>query len=167
MKALYFGFPAQGHVNPSLAVVSELAARGEQIVYYNAESWRYPVEQTGAIFRAYPPLRELSLLGDPAPGSGYASLAPFILEASEQLLPSMLQELDREHPDYIMYDSMAGWGKLAAQAIHIPNLAFITTLVFGPNLAMPPINWRGAIEITADIARFLPVYWRISRRLRR
>ena len=33
-KYVFFNFPADGHVNPTLAIVEELIARGEEVVYY-------------------------------------------------------------------------------------------------------------------------------------
>jgi UDP:flavonoid glycosyltransferase YjiC (YdhE family) len=49
------GMPAAGHVNPTLPVVRELVRRGHDVVYYDDEEFRRPIEATGAEFRAYPP----------------------------------------------------------------------------------------------------------------
>lgn len=33
MKALFFGLPVHGHVNPTLPLIRELVRRGDEIVY--------------------------------------------------------------------------------------------------------------------------------------
>jgi UDP:flavonoid glycosyltransferase YjiC (YdhE family) len=43
--------PAAGHVNPTLPVVRELVARGEQVVYYDTEEFRSQIEEAGAPLR--------------------------------------------------------------------------------------------------------------------
>ena len=43
-KYVFFNFPAYGHVNPTLAIVEELIARGEEVVYYLPERFRQMIE---------------------------------------------------------------------------------------------------------------------------
>ncbi len=165
MKAIFFNIPAQGHINPTLALVAELVKRGEQVIYYNTEAWRNLIEPTGATFRPYPNIPELTLLGDPPPGAGFVGNAPSLLRVGEQLIPTLLEAVRQENPDYIVHDSIAGWGKQVAQRADLPGIASITTLIFGRPGAVPPINARAAIEIVADFVHYYSVYPQTARRL--
>jgi len=47
-KVLFFGFPAHGHTNPTLALVRELIRRGERVIYYSYDEFQEKIEETGA-----------------------------------------------------------------------------------------------------------------------
>lgn len=49
---LVINFLGEGHVNPLLAVVSELIQRGDSVVSYCIEDYRKKIETTGAEFRS-------------------------------------------------------------------------------------------------------------------
>ena len=49
-KIVFFGIPAHGHTNPTLAVVKELVSRGHQVVYYSYKDFREKIEEAGAKF---------------------------------------------------------------------------------------------------------------------
>ncbi|HET9223404.1 MAG TPA: hypothetical protein VFO07_12915, partial [Roseiflexaceae bacterium] len=53
-KIIYLTPPAHGHINPTLPVMRELVQRGDELICYNTAEFRPQIEQTGAIFRAYP-----------------------------------------------------------------------------------------------------------------
>ncbi|MEB8957913.1 glycosyl transferase, partial [Bacillus cereus] len=50
-NVLVINFPGEGHINPTLAVVSELIQRGETVVSYCIEDYRKKDEATGAELR--------------------------------------------------------------------------------------------------------------------
>jgi UDP:flavonoid glycosyltransferase YjiC (YdhE family) len=52
-NVLFFNFPGEGHVNPTIALVEELVKKGEELVYYCIEEYRNKIEKTGALFRPY------------------------------------------------------------------------------------------------------------------
>ncbi|MCI0349253.1 MAG: hypothetical protein L0Z53_07505, partial [Acidobacteriales bacterium] len=100
-KIAYIGIPAHGHTNPTLAVVQELVARGHEVLYYNAESFRTKVEPTGVDFRAYPePLPTERDMAEAMYEFINASL--MFSGMSEHLTPFMLAEIGREQPDLIL-----------------------------------------------------------------
>ena len=50
-KLLFINGPAEGHINPTLAVVQELVRRGEEVVYFTTENFRERLESTGAVVK--------------------------------------------------------------------------------------------------------------------
>jgi hypothetical protein len=144
-KIAYIGIPAHGHTNPTLPVVKELIARGHEILYYNAESFRAKVEPTGVDFRAYP---------EPVPSEReiaealheFIDAALILSRMGERLTPYVLAEMARERPDLILYDSAAMAGYIAARTHGIPHICFLTHFVLDGS--------RRAIDPGA-VARFL------------
>jgi len=183
MKTVFFNTPSHGHVNPTLAVTAELVKRGEQVIYYTTEEWRSQIEAAGAEFRPYPyshamevftghrsgdsnfartVLRLLQISGD----SNFARTSLRLLQISEELLPSVLQSLRQERPDYVIFDSMAGWGKQAARRLALPAIASITTFVFSRAM-LPSRPAHVSMRSFANVALFRPVYWQTARRIRK
>src|SRR5262245_28420368 len=116
-KIIMMNIPGHGHVNPTLAVVAELKRRGHRVIYYNTEAFRPQIEAVGAEFRPYPP----SMLSSIAPAQlatgSLIKVTVLLFQASEQLIPWMLDELRREQPDFVMYDSVCLWGMLCAKML--------------------------------------------------
>jgi UDP:flavonoid glycosyltransferase YjiC (YdhE family) len=46
-------FPTSGQINPTHAVVQELVARGDEVVYFTSGRLRATIEATGATSRAF------------------------------------------------------------------------------------------------------------------
>jgi MGT family glycosyltransferase len=129
-KIIYLTPPAHGHVNPTLPVVQELVRRGDQVIYYNTAEFRPQIEQTGAIFRAYPATdmtsTEISRL---LQNGNLVTMTGLILRTSEQLLPFLLNELSREKPDLVIFDAIALWGKMATTQLNLRAAASIGLFV--------------------------------------
>jgi MGT family glycosyltransferase len=122
--------PAHGHVNPALPVMRELVARGEQVIAYNTDEFRPQIERAGARFRAYPATDMTSatisrLLQD----GSLARVTELILRTAEQLVPFMLDELAREQPDLVVFDTIALWGKMAATKLRLRAAASLGVFV--------------------------------------
>jgi MGT family glycosyltransferase len=128
MKIAYIGIPAHGHTNPTLSVMRELVARGHEALYYNAAWFREKVAPTGVDFRAYPePLPDERAVTE---ALGEIITASRLLAGmSERLTPFLLDEMARERPNVILYDSVAMWGYLAARTRRIPHICSITHFV--------------------------------------
>lgn len=137
-KIIYLPPPAHGHLNPALPVVQELTQRGEQIVCYNTEEFRPQIERAGATFRAYPAsdltAAEISRV---LQGGNLANATGLILRSTEQLLPFVLDELVRERPDLVIFDSIALWGKMASTQLGLAAAASIGHLVMDEKLMTP------------------------------
>jgi len=128
MKIVYMNVPGHGHVNPTLPVVAELKRRGHEILYYNAEEFREPIERTGVSFRAYPEFAPTSADMVQAVHN-LVNVTLLLLEHSIHMTPYMLNELRRERPDLVIYDSICLWGMQAARILQYPSVASITTFV--------------------------------------
>jgi MGT family glycosyltransferase len=152
---IFTGTPAHGHVNPTLAVVKELIARGHHVVYYNAEEFRSKIESTGAEFRAYPPFGVTAAeLAQRA--SNLPNVTVLLLEKSYTLTDWMLTEIEREQPDLLIHDSIALWGMTSAKLAHIPAVSSITTFVAeGIKIKFTPqLIWhmaKGAVPLLPKI----------------
>ena len=121
---------AYGHVNPTLAVAQELVRRGEQVVYYLPEEFRTSVEATGAAFQPYQ-----STMGKMQRPGGLPKDANLIFRAlplmrikeSQNVLPQVLERIGMEQADFILYDSLCLWGRIAALALHLPAILLCPT----------------------------------------
>lgn len=98
-RGVIFMIPGYGHVNPSLALVRELVARGETIDYYCTEDFRAVIEGTGAHFRPLPVGRvvnnnmvEFHLLG----------VLADLVETTYRVLPPLLEEVRAASYDYLL-----------------------------------------------------------------
>ncbi|GCE46242.1 hypothetical protein EI42_06375 [Thermosporothrix hazakensis] len=134
---VFLGSPAFGHVNPTLPLAQELVQRGEQIIYYNHEEFRRPIEQTGSMFYAYPETEiSATSIGAALRGGNLANLGSLLLAATENLLPYLLDHLPRHRPDLIIFDSMALWGKMVATLLNLRAASSISHFVYDPSHLM-------------------------------
>lgn len=130
---VFLSFPTQGHIAPTLAVVTELIQRGERVIFYTTPELRQKIEHTGATFRAYqqqvgsveqPKLADLSShdFSPIPPTEGLLNNMARLVQLSEAMLPWLLNQLRTEQPDYVMLDTKSLWGNLACQVLDIPAL---------------------------------------------
>ena len=162
-----FGVPAHGHVNPSLPVLRELVRRDEQVVSCNTEEFRPQIEATGATFFPYPATDLTAAAISTA--LGHKQIGRFMAlmaHATEKLLPWARDELSRQRPDLVVFDSTAVWGKAASTLGNLPTTAFFTHFV----LAGAKKNfWTpGAVLQVLGLLLYLPalasVYLRLGSR---
>lgn len=159
---LFFGTPEWGHTNPSLPLVAELVRRGDQVIYYSLEEFQPAIEQTGATFRNYGNVFPFDYTqGDE---NGFRVICQF-LQASECILDQFLKEIEDVHPDYILYDSLAGWGHYFAQLLHVPAICSMT--MFGITLqlaySVPSLVWMALLSYP-EIIHANSIGRRISKR---
>lgn len=161
-KTIFFNIPASGHINPSLAVVTELVERGETVIYVNTEETRAQIEPTGAIFRPYPHIPELTNLMAQAGKGSIPRNALMLTQIGQQLLPFVLEMLRAEQPDYVIFDSLAAWAKHGAAIEKIPAIASVVTFLQAPG-ALPPFSMGMLLSIIGDMIPVTPRYMRVAR----
>jgi MGT family glycosyltransferase len=163
-KIVFLNLPAHGHVNPTLPVVQELLRRGEQVRYFNTEEFRPQIEATGATFRPYPAgAISSAALAAALHDGALARVTVLLLKAAEAMLPALLDELRRERPDLIVFDSTALWGRMAATLLGVRGAGSITTFVF--DLKTGGVTLRDVLTLLRQALPVVPGLLRARRRL--
>jgi MGT family glycosyltransferase len=166
-KIIYLTPPAHGHVNPTLPLMQELVQRGEQITCYNTEEFRPAIEQTGATFRAYATTDMTSTAFSRLLQKGsLASVTGLILRTTEQLLPFLIDELEREKPDLVIFDSIAMWGKMATALLELRAAASISHFIMDERQATVRDILLMLRQVLPDVPGILSARRRLIRRYR-
>lgn len=118
MKTLYFNIFGLGHILPTLPLVKDLG----EVIYYTSPERKSLVEKAGARFRNYG--RDSYKAADYNPGKNFVLQT---IPATVGLLPYLLDEIEKEKPDRLYYDSMAPWGKALAEITGLPSKCTVTT----------------------------------------
>ncbi|MCA9947235.1 MAG: hypothetical protein KC449_27340 [Anaerolineales bacterium] len=162
MKIIFLNVPGHGHVNPTLALVSELNRRGHNVIYYNNTDFEPQIVKSGAEFRPYPdPQPTAEALAERA--NALPQVSVWVLGQSLRLLPWLLDELRREQPDLVVFDSICLWGMQAAHLLELPSVASITTFVQEGVKGM--ITLRDGLALVGQALPALPALFRQRRQL--
>ena len=129
MKAIYYNIFGLGHINPTLPLVAALVAKGVEVIYHTSPERQALVEKAGAQFRNYG--RDDYQAADFNPGKNFVLQT---IPATMGLLPFLKAEIESEKPDFILYDSMAPWGKLLGHIFGIPAFCTVTTFALNEHL---------------------------------
>src|SRR5438874_2355479 len=102
-KYAFFTMPEYGHIYPTLAIVEELIARSEQVIYYLDERFRQDIEATGASFHPLP-FRLFDRNKMPEYNSANANqliamIPRLMIEKSEEAVPTLLETIRAEQVD--------------------------------------------------------------------
>jgi MGT family glycosyltransferase len=122
MKAIVYNIFGLGHINPTLPLVKNLVDVGVEVIYHSSPERRELIESMGAEFRNYG--RDNYKAADYNPGKNFVLQT---IPATLGLLPFLLKEIEKEKPDFLIYDSMAPWGKALAQFTGLPSYCTVTT----------------------------------------
>lgn len=118
-KFAFFNIPLHAHINPTLPLVQELVARGDEVIYYLTEKYRDAIEATGARFYSY-----LSMLEHSAKNAQdqhrSTALSMQVVDECLSVIPQVLEHVRLEQPDCIIYDPMCLSGRVIAEMLHIP-----------------------------------------------
>lgn len=127
-KILVFNLPQHGHINPTLAVVKELAAHGDELIYYLTDEFKDKIQSTGVTFRRYENVntKPTAPSFDAFP-SFYSLFFQKFVESTRLIIPQFLDELRADKPDYIMYDSLCLWAKFLAKVLQVPAITLHAT----------------------------------------
>ena len=129
-KAIFFNIPTHGHINPTLPLVHELVQQGDIITYFAGPTFAEKIRASGATYGDY----ENAYTFEGSRTVAHAVLqGSQLAEATTALLPTVLEAVAREQPDYLLFDMSAPWGNIAAQRLGLPSVASF------PHL---PFNWR-------------------------
>ena len=121
-KILFLNFPAHGHVNPTLAIASELATYDVEVTYALPESFREAVELAGATMAPLP-AHEIGM--PPALLDHELAALPFeMARKAPQMVPPIVELIGQIKPDLLVYNSLYLWGRLAASCADLRAASF-------------------------------------------
>ncbi|MNW23955.1 Oleandomycin glycosyltransferase [compost metagenome] len=126
--------PAEGHVNPSLGLVTQLTDNGEEVVYVCTEEYRSRIEQTGAQLLTYPFPQEAFSHDPVLKPQEYKHPYQFIymmVGIIRMIIPDVLRLIEDQKFDYLIFDSLMGWGgTILAEKLGIPAVCSIASFAF-------------------------------------
>ncbi|WP_031073511.1 macrolide family glycosyltransferase [Streptomyces sp. NRRL WC-3742] len=126
---LMVSVPAHGHVNPSLAVIAELVARGHRVSYVNDPSFRELVESTGAEFVPYG--TKLPFAEDPSAWpADPVGIQEVFLDDALAMWPVLLERFGGEdRPDVVLCDIAGYAGRVLGERLGVPVVQLSPTYV--------------------------------------
>jgi MGT family glycosyltransferase len=125
-RVLFINAGSEGHINPTIGVVQELISRGEEVVYFTIEAFRERIEKTGAIVHTLDGQKFIKAFI--SGGRNYLfERINGLLHTADIVIPSVLEQIEGEHFDYIIHDSMFGCGHLLAQILKLPAINSCTS----------------------------------------
>ncbi|MNW47994.1 4'-demethylrebeccamycin synthase [compost metagenome] len=120
-RVLFINGGSEGHINPTIGVLQELVSRGEEIVYFCIEAFRERIEKAGATVRTFDDQKFIKAFI--SGGRDYVlERVNGLLLTADVVIPSVLEQIQGEHLDYIIYDSMFGCGRLLADILELPAI---------------------------------------------
>lgn len=140
MKIIVYNIFGIGHINPTLPLVREYVKNGVKVIYHSSPLRRELIESAGAEFRNYG--YDSYKAEDFNPGKNFVLQT---IPATLYLLPILLDEIKRERPDLLIYDSMAPWGKALAQITGLPSVCTVTTLALSLERKQRMMNRFGVV----------------------
>ena len=166
-RALFFSLPLHGHINPSLPLVRELVAQGDEIIFYAAAPFAAKIEQTGAQYRPY---RNAFLSEITQVPEKLDQLSWLLTRTTAEVLADELNTFRQERPDYLITDYVAPWGHWIAQVLSVPVVTSVPTfafnrrvLAFGVRHGVRPRSGRSFVAKMRHLSKALL----LRRRLRR
>jgi MGT family glycosyltransferase len=179
-KILVFNVPAHGHVNPTLPVVGELFERGERVIYYLTDAFEPQIRHTGASFHRIDGIQDrFSLPPGIALGLRSASssmpqrVITFILRMmtdSLRLVPQLIDKVKTEEADYVIYGRMCLWGRVLAELLGLPAVAFIPTYAMNEHSPLRRLmysRWSAILdgEVSGEVAQAMSDFKEASQEL--
>ncbi|MEV4645795.1 macrolide family glycosyltransferase [Saccharopolyspora sp. NPDC049357] len=123
---LFTSVPAFGHVNPTLALVTELLDRGHRVTYAVGADAIEPVRATGAEVIELPTkIPELGGRGQHFTPERMRTMAEFFVDDVRTCLPVLLEHFGDAPPDAVCSDGMTAYGRMLAEKLGIPAIALV------------------------------------------
>jgi MGT family glycosyltransferase len=136
--------PFNGHVNTSLAVVSELARRGHRVSYATTAEFAQPARDAGGRAVVYsttmgPPEAGQAIPQDPA-GHDFAGGHDGQLRELRAVLPVLIAEFADDPPDVVVCDPMCWAGRALAARCRVPAINNVTIMISNTRWSLGPIG---------------------------
>lgn len=137
-KGLFFSLPSISVVNTLMPVVEEASLRGHEMVCYNTEAFR-PKGPGPFRFMAYPEGKGFGFEKMDVDIS-YFQFGEFLTDTTAAILDFLIEEVEREKPDFILHSHLAVWGKLVARYVQVPAVSLFSTFVLDERIMVPFIR---------------------------
>ncbi|MBQ9258688.1 MAG: hypothetical protein IJ187_02385 [Neisseriaceae bacterium] len=119
-KIIYFSTPAFGHINAEYPVVSKLIENGYSVDWYCSKKYKNFVEETGANYREYKIDFDKYNLSDIT--ANFYNLFENLLALNRDAYLLYINEIQKERPDLILYDSMCSFAKNISKKLNIKSI---------------------------------------------
>lgn len=150
---IFYGIPACGHIHSNLYLTKRLWEKGFRIVYYSLPPFRKVIEANGCEYRPYP---LENALFDPTDGEKLLKLYRLLLQFTQEMLPKLLDQAGKEAPRALIFDSLALWGRAAAELLQIPSFSFYS---------IAAVDWHNKMSLAAYAAGFSRNFLRYGKEL--
>ncbi|WP_312872733.1 macrolide family glycosyltransferase [Kibdelosporangium persicum] len=137
MHIAFCSVPFPGHVSPTLAVVTELVARGHRVSYAVTTDFGEQVKAVGAelvpvesVMRTAEATEQIAdmLDSDQYKDDDYVSALRMLTHEARRVLPVLEETFSGDVPDVVVHDSLSWAGRLFAARRRIPALQSMGTL---------------------------------------
>ncbi|MBJ8031673.1 macrolide family glycosyltransferase [Bacillus cereus group sp. N21] len=154
-NVLVINFLGEGHVNPLLAVVSELIQRGDSVVSYCIEDYRKKIETTGAEFRSFENFfSQINFMERVHEESSPITMLSHIVEATERIATQIIEETKGEKYDYMIYDNHFPVGRMIANILQLPSVASCPTFALNQYVTFNAAQKSKQIDETDPLYQF-------------
>ncbi|MCM3772293.1 glycosyl transferase [Priestia aryabhattai] len=149
-KVLFFNFPGEGHINPTIALVEELVKKGEEVVYYCVEEYKNKIKKTGASFRPYENfIHNIDMVERMTERVDPLEMLLHMGRSMDKIIETVLQEISNEKYDYVIYDNNFAAGWIIADVLKIPKVSSCTTFAINEEVFLSLMKSRGEIDKTS------------------
>ena len=141
-KIIILTHPFSGHINPMTGLVYELAKkRNHNVIWYGISEVKDIIEKTGAIYRSYSYFPIENFKRKPSnekQDSQFVQVAWEMLNLSDKIMNDLIEIVENEKPDLIIYDTWALFTKFLIQILgdrykkKITKLAPPRAVMFSP-----------------------------------
>ena len=119
-KIIFFSTPAFGHLNAEYPVISKLIENGYSVDLYCSKKYKNLVEEMGANFKEYRIDFDTYNLSDVT--ANFYNLFENLLYLNRNAYLEYINEIKREKPDLILYDSMCSFAKNISKKLNIKSI---------------------------------------------
>lgn len=162
-KIIYFSTPAFGHLNAEYPVISKLIENGYSVDWYCSKKYKNFVEETGANYKEYRIDFDTYNLSDVT--ANFYNLFKNLLQLNRSAYLEYVDEIKKEKPNLILYDSMCSFAKNISKKLKIKSIClsglmgynfwtFIFSHMFISTMKLIFTNFFSIIELYKEEKKF-------------
>ena len=126
-NVLVINFPGEGHINPTLAIVSELIQRGKQLFLIVLKIIERRLKQQVRNSECLRIFSQINIMERVNEGGSPLTMLSHMIEASERIVTQIVEETKEEKYDYLIYDNHFPVGRIIANILQLPSVSSCTT----------------------------------------